>query len=181
MHIKLENVRASDPEIAFNPCPTRDADPRTELANHATVAARVERPTHVLSPCHEIEIEVRPPLPFRDTVKSLLGLLRRSRPYPAEAIGNPMYMGIHANVLAALERKNEHEIGRFPADPGKHQQLLHRLWHMTAESAHKDATRRFHMTGFVSVEADWIDEAFDLPDRELDHGTRRVRDLEESS
>ncbi len=135
----------------------------------AVRAARIHRPADVLSPRHEIQVDQRPPAGIGRLVERLLGLVRRPRPDPAQTVGNAVNVGVHADVPQALERQDQHEVGRLPSHARQRQQLLHRRRHPAAESLDEDLARRLHVAGFVPVEAHRVDQAFDLPHRQLRH------------
>ena len=76
-----------------------------------------------------------------------------------EPVRDAMDVRVDADVLLTLERQDQHEVGRLPADAGQRQQLLHRARHAAAELLDQDAARLLHVRRLVAIEADRIDRA----------------------
>ena len=73
-------------------------------------------------------------------VQRLLGFFGRPRPHPAEPVRDPVHVRVDADVAAALERQDQHQVGGLPADARQRQQLLHRRRHPAAESSTRSGT-----------------------------------------
>jgi len=91
-----------------------------------------------------------------------------------------MHVRVDADVLQALERQDQDQVRRLPADARQCQQLLHGARHATAVTLDQDAARLAHVPRLVAVEAHRIDQVLDLPGRQLRHRPRRARDAEQS-
>src|SRR5688572_165427 len=154
--------------------PPPHANSSTIRRDGAIPAARVDRPAHVLSPCDQIKIEQRPPPRLGRAIERLLGLFRLPRLHPAETIRDPMHVRVHADVLAALEAENQHQVRRLAADTRQHHQLLHRRRDPAPEPLDEHLAAGFYMARLVAIEADGIDQLLDLPHLEPRHRPRRA-------
>ena len=147
----------------------------------ALAATRIHGPAHILSPRHEIQIDVRPPACRRRLVERLLGLVGCSRAHPAQPVRDAVNVGIHTDVPEALERENQDEVRGFSSNSRQRQQFLHRRRHTPAEPVDEDLARRLHVSRLVSIEADRIDQPLDPLHGELRHRPRRPRDGEQTA
>src|SRR5581483_2064246 len=103
-------ARGPSPSSGMLRCPARlaDADPRTPVPHGASAAPRVRRPADILAPRDQIEVDQRPPPPVGGAVQRELGLFGRSRPDPAQAVGDAVHVRIDADVAAAVEAEDQH-------------------------------------------------------------------------
>ena len=69
-----------------------------------------------------------------------------------------MHVGINTDIGLTSERYNQHKIGSLSPDAWQCQQFVHRRWHLLVESGHQLAARLLHMSRFISIEADGIDD-----------------------
>jgi len=90
-----------------------------------------------------------------------------------------VHVRVDADVLQALEGQDQHEVGRLPPDARQRQQLLHRARHAAAVPFDENAAGFLHVSRFVPIEADRVNEALDLPGRQFRHRPRRPRDAEQ--
>jgi hypothetical protein len=88
-------------------------------------------------------------------------------------------VSIDADVLQAPERHDQDQVRGFPADPRQRQQLVHRRRHAAVKSVDEDSARRLQMTRFVAIEADRIDQPFDVLRGEPGDQARRARNVEQ--
>ena len=89
-----------------------------------------------------------------------------------------MHVDIHADAgLAVADR--HHQVRRFLADPRQSDQLLDGVGNRSSIDVQKATANCMNGFGFCPVEPDGIDGAFDLPEREGQHGDRVMRQLEE--
>lgn len=108
----------------------------------------------------------------------LFSFLRRLRPHVAPAIANPMHVDIHANSGLTIADRH-HQVRCFSANPRQSDQLLDGVGDYA--SIHVQQTTADGMNGFSfrPVEPDGIDHAFDLLEREGQHGGWLVCQLEQ--
>jgi len=90
-----------------------------------------------------------------------------------------VHVRVDADVLQALEGQDQHEVRRLPPDAREREQFLHRARHASAVPVDEDAARLPHVLRFVPIEADRVNEALDLPGRQLRQRLRRPRDAEQ--
>ena len=141
---------------------------------------RVHRAAGILTPGDEIQIEKRPPARVGGGVERLLGLLRRRRPHPPEAVGDAVHVRVHADVLAALERHDHHQRGGLASDARQRHEVLECRRHTAAVDGEQPPGRRLHVAGLVAVEAHRVDQPLDLLDRQRGQRARRARPGEQA-
>ncbi len=152
----------------------------TISSDGAIPAARMHGTADVLSPRHQIEIDDRPPPRGDRSVKRLFGLLGLRGAHPAQAIRDAMDVDVHADVAAALEPEDQHEVRGLATDARQRHQLLHRRRHTAIEVGDEHLAARFHVPRLVAIEANRIDQPLDLGDREPGHRSRRASPLEQA-
>ena len=91
-----------------------------------------------------------------------------------------MHVRIDTNVVATPMRENQDEVRGLAADSRQRQQIIHRLGHDTAKTRKDLLARTLNVHGLVPIEADRIDETFNLLHRQLHHRLWRSRDTEQS-
>jgi len=91
-----------------------------------------------------------------------------------------MHMGVDADVLQAPEREDENQVGRLAADPGQREEFRHGPGHAAAVPPDENPAGFPHVPRLVPVEADRINEPFDLLRRQLRHRPRVPRNAEQA-
>src|SRR5439155_13290436 len=89
---------------------------RAIAGNHAVPAAGSDRAADVLSPGHEVQVDVRPPPRIRRGIEGLFGLVWLLRLHPTEPVGDAVDVRIDADVPQALEAENHHQVRRLPSN-----------------------------------------------------------------
>ena len=112
---------------------------------------------------------MRPPAPRRHGIQRLLCVLRRRGAHPVQPVRNAVHVRVHADMVAAAEGDDEHEVRRLAADTGQRQQCVQRARHDTAESRHQLFAGGLHMDRLLPIEADGIDQPLDRGDRQARH------------
>jgi len=90
-----------------------------------------------------------------------------------------VHVRIDADVLQALEREDQDQVGCLAADARQREELVHRPGHPATVLVYDDPAGFFQVLRLVAVEADGIDEALDPFRGELRHRFRRAGDAEQ--
>jgi len=89
-----------------------------------------------------------------------------------------MHVDVHANAGFTIADRH-HQIRCFPANPRQSDQFLDGAGNRSSIDVEKAAANGMNGFGFRPVEPDGIDRAFDLLEREGQHGGRLVCQLEQ--
>ena len=89
-----------------------------------------------------------------------------------------MHVGVNTDIGLTSERYNQHKIGSLSPDAWQCQQFVHGRWHLLVESGHQLAARLLHMSRFISIETDGIDEVFYFCHAQSSHCARACRSFE---
>jgi len=76
---------------------------------------------------------------------------------------------VHADVLAASVRQNEHEVCGLPADARKGQKIVHPIGNPAAKTIQQLPAGSFHVARLVAVEADRINQFSNPSGRQSRH------------
>ena len=134
--------------------------------------------TKVLPVGNEQIVERDPMRRRQFPTERLFSFLRRLRPHVAPAIADPMHVDIHANAGLTIADRH-HQVRCFPANPRQSDQFLDGVGNRSTIDVEKATANGMNGFGFRPVEPDGIDHAFDLLEREHQHGCWLVCQLEQ--
>ncbi len=96
----------------------------------------------------------------------------------AEAVGDPVHVGVHADPRL-VEAHGDHEVGGLTPDALEREQGIDVVGHAPAEALQQVAAEAEDDARLRPIEADRIDEPGEAPRGQPPHGRRRVGDGEE--
>ena len=102
------------------------------------------------------------------------GFFRRPGPDISPQIGNSVYMGIHADAVIA-ETHSEHQVRRFPPDPGQFQQRIQAARNFPLMILNQAPAGLDQVPGFRPVESYGKYQAFDLGDGQCGGSSAPIR------
>src|SRR5207302_10799592 len=153
--------------------PLRPRVEATELCERAPRTDRPDRSAKVLPKPNEELIDEEPVFLRDRRHKPLLGRLGGLRPHEPEAVAHPVHVGIRRNPRLA-ETVDKDAVRRLRADLRKLDELLVGRGNDSSVSLEEDTTHLLNLARLLAVEADWLDQALQVPPVRMRHPLRRV-------